>query len=119
MAHTDKTPKNEWFIDEMWIIYSKEPDRIYNFKLEKWIERNEKMNAYILPLGINELNIIASPCLIYYITVITGKQKLAGTDARIFIELSGTNGLSGIHRLHNHHAKEFQRGQTNHFHVIV
>ena len=55
---------------------------------------------------------------IYYITVITGNMKLAGTDAKVYIEIHGKNGTTQVHRLHNSKArKEFQRDQMNHFHV--
>lgn len=45
-------------------------------------------------------------------------MKLAGTDAKVYIEIHGKNGTTQIHRLHNSKArKEFQRDQMNHFHV--
>jgi len=51
-------------------------------------------------------------------TVITGSSKLAGTDANVFIEIAGQLGNTSVHRLYNPKAKkEFERNQTNHFHV--
>jgi hypothetical protein len=56
--------------------------------------------------------------MIYHITVITGSAKLAGTDAKVFIEIAGNKANTSVHRLFNPKAKkEFERNQTNHFHV--
>jgi hypothetical protein len=58
--------------------------------------------------------------MIYHITVITGSAKFAGTDANVFIEIAGENGNTSVHQLFNPKTKrEFERNQTNHFHVII
>lgn len=58
--------------------------------------------------------------MIYHVSVITGNIRMAGTDAKVFIEMKGTNGLTSVHRLHNSKSKnEFKQGQMNHFHVIL
>jgi hypothetical protein len=58
--------------------------------------------------------------MIYHVSVITGEVKYAGTDAKVYIQLQGSEGNSEIHRLHNPRAgkKEFDRGQIDHFQVI-
>jgi hypothetical protein len=54
--------------------------------------------------------------MIYHITVITGNLKFAGTDATVYIQLKGTDGVTDIHRLHNQKSKkEFERGKMDHF----
>lgn len=56
--------------------------------------------------------------MIYHISVITGKIRMAGTDAKVYIQLKGTNGISDLHRLHNSKSKrEFEQGKVDHFHV--
>lgn len=57
--------------------------------------------------------------MIYYISVITGNSRLSGTDARVFIELKGTKGVTSPQRLHNPETKrEFERGKMDHFQVL-
>jgi hypothetical protein len=48
---------------------------------------------------------------------LTGNAKLAGTDAKIFIEISGEKGNTSVHRLTNHKKNEFERNKQDHFHV--
>jgi hypothetical protein len=56
--------------------------------------------------------------MIYHISCITGNVRFAGTDAKVFIQLKGTTGVSEVHRLHNSKAKkEFETGKIDHFHV--
>ena len=57
--------------------------------------------------------------MIYHISIITGNLKFAGTDAKVYIQLKGSNGNSEIHRLHNSKSKnEFERGKMDHYHVF-
>ena len=127
MAHNQRKLQQDWSIEEIKIMYSRDPNKFYVFKLDKWLDKNQKLNAIITP---NRIEAIDPPSnvynpetgkRIYYVSVITNSQlKLAGTDARVFIEIIGTNGNSAIHRLHNPKAKakkEFARGKTSHFHV--
>jgi hypothetical protein len=127
MAHNQRKMQQEWSIEEIKIMYSRDPNKFYVFKLEKWLDKNQKLNAIITPNRIDQIDPPANAYnpetgkRIYYISVITNSQlKLAGTDARVFIEIIGTKCNSGIHRLHNPKAKskkEFARGKTSHFHV--
>ena len=39
----------DWLVEEMKVIYSKEPNKFYTFKLEKWVDKNQKLNAAITP----------------------------------------------------------------------
>ena len=39
----------DWLVQEMKVIYSKDPNKFYTFKLDKWIEKNQKLNAAITP----------------------------------------------------------------------
>ena len=121
IEHAGKKVPADWTIEEFKVIYSKEPNKFYTFKLDKWIEKNGKLNAAITPgptsvIGSNEGGEMGK--MIYHVTVITGPSKLAGTDANVFIEIAGQLGNTSIHRLYNPKArKEFERNQTNHFHV--
>lgn len=55
--------------------------------------------------------------MIYHISVITGSAKQAGTEAKVFIELKGSKGVTKSHRLHNRSGREFRSGQMDHFQV--
>jgi hypothetical protein len=37
----------DWNIEEIKVVYSKDPNKFYNFKVEKWIDKNQKLNAAI------------------------------------------------------------------------
>ncbi len=121
IEHGGKTIPADWTIEEFKVIYSKEPNKFYTFKLDRWIEKNGKLNAAITPgptvaIDSNEDGDLGK--MIYHVTVITGSSKLAGTDAHVFIEIAGELGNTSIHRLYNPKAKrEFERNQTDHFHV--
>ncbi len=121
LEHGGKKVPADWAIEEFKVIYSKEPNKFYTFKLDKWIEKNGKLNAAITvgpvaSIASNEDSDLGK--MIYHVTVITGSSKLAGTDANVFIEIAGQLGNTSVHRLYNPKAKkEFERNQTNHFHV--
>ena len=52
MAFNVRSKKNNsWNIDYLKVIYSKEPNNFYTFKLESWVEKNQKINAIINPQG--------------------------------------------------------------------
>lgn len=121
IEHGGKKFPSEWGIEELKVIYSKEPNKFYTFRLDKWIEKNGKINAAITP---GPVSVVTSSDdtdrgkMIYHVTVMTGSSKLAGTDANVFIEIAGQLGNTSVHRLYNPKArKEFERNQTNHFHV--
>lgn len=46
MAHNGKRT-HEWSVESICVYYSKDPGHFYVFKVEKWLEKNEKMNAII------------------------------------------------------------------------
>lgn len=46
MAHNGKRT-HEWSIESIRVYYSKDPNNFYAFKIDKWLEKNEKMNAII------------------------------------------------------------------------
>jgi hypothetical protein len=121
IEHNGKKISNDWSVEELKIFYSKDPNKFYTFKLEKWIEKNGKLNAAITPgpiLAISQSDESEIGKMVYHVTVITGNSKMAGTDANVFIEIAGEFGNTSIHRLHNPKArKEFERNQTDHFHV--
>ena len=122
--------QHDWVIEEIKIMYSREPNKFYTFRVDKWLDKNQKQNAIITPIAIDAIEVHRdkhntsageTSKMIYHVSVMTnGQLKLAGTDARVFIELIGASGISSVHRLHNANAKakkEFARGKTTHFHV--
>ena len=129
MAHNQRKLQHDWTIEEIKIMYSREPNKFYVFRVDKWLDRNQKLNAIITPTNIEPIESSSKADnhetgkRIYHVSVITNSQlKLAGTDARVFIEMIGANGNTSVHRLHNSKTKakkEFARGKTSHFHVII
>lgn len=121
IEHSGRKISNDWNVEELKIFYSKEPNKFFTFKLEKWIEKNGKLNAAITPgppITISASDESEAGKMVYHVTVITGNSKMAGTDANVFIEIAGEFGNTGIHRLHNPKVRrEFERNQTDHFHV--
>ncbi|CAF0724098.1 unnamed protein product [Brachionus calyciflorus] len=123
LAHNSRKMTHDWFIEYIKVLYSKEPNKLYVYKVDKWLDKNDRMNAIISlqeSLQINQVNDeVNSNKKVYHISVITGRVKFAGTDSRVFIEMKGTRGMTKAHRLHNSKAKkEFERGQTDHFQIF-
>ena len=120
LEHNDKKLPSEWAIEELKVIYSKEPNKFYTFRLDRWVEKNHKINGAITPVAMTTIDPSGEDepgkC-IYHVTILTGNAKLAGTDAKIFIEISGEKGNTSIHRLTNHKKNEFERNKQDHFHV--
>ncbi len=38
-----------WTIENIKVIYSKDPNKFYVFKVDKWLDKNNKLNAIIVP----------------------------------------------------------------------
>lgn len=47
MAHNGKKSHHEWTVESIRVLYSKDPGNFYMFKVDKWLDKNEKMNAII------------------------------------------------------------------------
>jgi hypothetical protein len=47
MAHNARKSAHEWSIDYIRVYYSRDPGNFYSFKVDKWLEKNDKMNAII------------------------------------------------------------------------
>ena len=58
--------------------------------------------------------------LLYKLTVKTGDRSYAGTDARVFIKMTGKNGITQEVELKNsNHKDPFEKGKTDTFQVMV
>lgn len=47
LAHNMRKLAHKWSIEFIKVFYSKQPDRIYTYKVDKWIEKNDRVNALI------------------------------------------------------------------------
>lgn len=47
MAHNLRKLPHDWIVEEIKVIYSRDPNKFYLFKLDKWLDKNQKMNALI------------------------------------------------------------------------
>jgi hypothetical protein len=55
---------------------------------------------------------------VFEVTVETGKKRLAGTDANVYLTLHGTEGRSPTHHLNAQtRGQSFQRGQVDKFRI--
>ena len=50
LAHQNLRMAHQWAVDEIKVIYSKNPNVYYIFRVEDWLERNGLKNAVIKPL---------------------------------------------------------------------
>jgi len=58
--------------------------------------------------------------LLYKLTVVTGDRSYAGTDARVFIKMTGKYGITQEVELKNsNHKDPFEKGKTDTFEVMV
>lgn len=55
--------------------------------------------------------------MVYFLTVVTGNRKNAGTDANIFVEIGGELGKTTTHQLQNNKKNKFERGEKDFFSV--
>lgn len=49
MAHNARKLEAGWEIDSINVYYSRDPNNFYSFKIDKWLDKNDKMNAIISP----------------------------------------------------------------------
>ncbi len=49
LAYNHNGRKHNWSIEDIKVIYSRDPSKFYVFKLEKWLDKNNKLNAIIAP----------------------------------------------------------------------
>lgn len=45
LAHNSRKIPHQWNIEFIKILYHREPNQFYVYKLEKWIDKNNRMNA--------------------------------------------------------------------------
>ena len=55
LAHENLRLGNSWLIDEVRVIYCKEPDKCYVFGVENWVEKNNRLNAVTVPRDMIEI----------------------------------------------------------------
>lgn len=49
LAFNHNGRKHSWSIESLKVLYSKDPNKFYVFRVEKWIDKNNKLNAIITP----------------------------------------------------------------------
>ena len=47
LAHNASKMPHQWSIDYIKVVYSKEPTKAFIYKIDKWLEKNDRMNAII------------------------------------------------------------------------
>lgn len=56
LEHNDRKLPFEWAIEELKIVYSKEPNKFYTFRLDRWVDKNHKLNGAISPMAITPID---------------------------------------------------------------
>ncbi len=55
MAYNLRKKHNSWTIEYVKIIYSRDPNNFYLFKVEKWVEKNQRLNALVSSEGFTAI----------------------------------------------------------------
>ena len=104
-----------WFLDKV-IVTSEILQRDYYFPIGRWLATDEDDGQiYIEKQASEEDSKASDPFITYKITVFTGDRRGAGTDANVFIELTGENAqTSGRFTLENEN-NNFERNKQDIF----
>ena len=103
-----------WFLDKV-VVKSEILQREWNFHANRWLATDEEDGQIIIDIAASEDAREADPFVTYKISVFTGDRRGAGTDANVFIELTGEDGkTSGRQKLDNSQ-NNFERGKEDIF----
>jgi len=86
------------------------------FLCGKWLAKNEDDGQIVREISASSQDGVASaPLSTYKVTVLTGDRRGAGTDANVFITITGENGDSGKRNLENPGRNLFERNSKDEF----
>ncbi|KAH3767689.1 hypothetical protein Pelo_458 [Pelomyxa schiedti] len=114
IGHDNKGVGADWFLDKV-IIHEEETHLTYYFLCGKWLSKSkeDKLIERVLPASANDA-ITSLPFHRYRITTITGNRRGAGTDARVYVDITGYKSTSGEKRL-DAAGNLFERGKSDTF----
>ncbi|XP_076139289.1 lipoxygenase homology domain-containing protein 1-like [Alosa pseudoharengus] len=114
IGHTNEGLKAGWFLDSVLLSVPVHGQQ-YMFPSHRWLCRDEadgKVEVEIYPSEVLEIEKLIN----YEVTVVTGKVFAAGTNARVFLQIYGTEGKTELLRLENR-SNNFEKGTTEIFKI--
>lgn len=119
IEHDGKGFAAGWFLDKVIIHDSSHPKDVYYFMYGGWIAKDEgdgRLWREIYAKKQLPKELLSGTETLYKIMVKTGDKKFAGTDANVFIQMAGQNGITPKLKLDD--AKNnFERNMVDNFEV--
>ena len=112
MVYLQVVKGGDWFAEEMKIIDIDQQTE-YIFEIKQWL--SSKMN-FPTRLEAKQVNIPCNRIIMYELFVLTGDKVIqAGTSARVFVKLYGSQGESNELKLSRNQVQSFNRGAFDRF----
>lgn len=91
IGHDNSGAGPAWFLDHVIIRCEEYPDKEWRFPVNRWFSKNEDDGAVVREIQVGgDISVHKQdPMWHYKITVYTGDVKGAGTDANVFISMTG------------------------------
>ncbi|XP_063957148.1 lipoxygenase homology domain-containing protein 1-like [Lytechinus pictus] len=105
-----------WFLDKVVVIEEGKSKSQVVFPCQRWLDRDEDDGLIVrelVPEGTSQLLSTTS----YHISVKTGDERAAGTDANVYVKLFGEDGDTGLIPLKQSEntRNKFERGRVDKF----
>ncbi|XP_077979346.1 lipoxygenase homology domain-containing protein 1-like [Glandiceps talaboti] len=94
IGHDGSWAGSGWYLEKVEVHEVNKPETKIVFPCKRWLDRDEDDGLIVrelVPEGVSQLLSTTS----YHVTVKTGEEKGAGTDANVYIKMFGENGDSG------------------------
>ncbi|KAK3093954.1 hypothetical protein FSP39_022228 [Pinctada imbricata] len=117
IEHDGLEKKHGWYLERIEIT-DMETSMVWIFWCKNWLSLHIKDYQISRDLYGKEKEM---PQCAYEIEVITGKKKLAGTDAKVYLTMFGANGPTKKILLadRSKNKEAFERGRTDHFRLLM
>jgi hypothetical protein len=103
---------SDWFLEKV-SVHSEKDNKDWFFMCGSWLSKEAGLSKTIK--AVSEDGTCSLPLVQYKISVITGDRRGAGTDANVWIEITGDQGESNRRPLDAPAVNLFERGQTDDF----
>uniref|UniRef100_A0A1I8HA00 Lipoxygenase homology domain-containing protein 1 n=1 Tax=Macrostomum lignano TaxID=282301 RepID=A0A1I8HA00_9PLAT len=113
IRHDGSLPNSGWFLD--WVrIAVPSRGKQYLFAAHRWLDTNEADRKLEIDIDCSEVTDIERT-IPYEIIVQTGDCKGAGTDAAVFVQIYGEDGLKTDQTLLRSRSDNFEKGKEDRF----
>ncbi|CAL1540467.1 unnamed protein product [Lymnaea stagnalis] len=114
IGHDNSKLGAAWYLEEVGIDIPSKGEH-YTFACRKWLSEKEGTDVELEPLAVQAIEKSESS-VPYEITIWTGNEKNAGTDAKVFIQMYGNKGKTEEIELRNK-SDNFETGQCDKFKI--